>query len=180
MIARGTLVLVLVLLLAATSPAVADEPVPSVVTRAFIRDLAEGRRAMRDVIDPAAGVVVLDHFTGAAGGPGGPSERLACGAALTRQLRRVKGWLYAAVHTDDVDEGGLSCRNRPSPVCTIGGTMEYDPVLRLHFRVDDDRGVVLHAITIDDEVLVDAREIAADHRAHARRIPRLAAAGCPG
>lgn len=177
MIARVSLVLAVLV-----PSAAADEPspVPSVVTRAFIRDLAEGRRPMSDVIDPAAGVVVLDHFSGAAGEPGRPSETLACGAALTRQLRRVKGWLYAAVHTDDVDEGGLACRNRPSPQCSIGGTMEYDPVLRLHFRVDGDRGVVLHAITIDDEALVDAREIAADHRRHGRRIARLAASGCPG
>ncbi|MBK9031089.1 MAG: hypothetical protein IPL61_07100 [Myxococcales bacterium] len=165
--------------LAGAAPATADVPTPpTVVTRALMRELAAGTRPFASLVDRAAGVVFIDHFDGA-GDPQPVIERRLCGRALDRQLRKVKGWMFAALHGDP-EVGAPRCHNRPGPPgCTFGGSMAWDPAVHLHFRLDPDRGVVLRAITVDDEVLVDPAAVAAEHRAQARLIARLGARPCP-
>ena len=180
-IARHALVISCIALAAAPAGAEpeAAPPVRTVVTRAFFRELARDRAALDAVVDRAAGVVFIDHFTGAAGGPSGPPPRLLCGRALERRLRIVQRWMADGARAETGD-GGPFCHNRPGPpTCTIGLSMEYDPGIHFQFRVDPARGVVLRAITLDDEVLVDAAEIGREHRDQARIVERLGATSCP-
>lgn len=57
--------------------------------------------------------------------------------------------------------------------------MEWDPAIHFVFRLDPDRGLLLRAITVDDEVLVDPGAIDKEHRTQARLIDTLAKPGCP-
>jgi hypothetical protein len=163
---------------AAEPPAPAPPVAPAVVTRALFRELARDRAKLDAVVDRAAGLVFVDHFTGAAGGPAGPAPRLLCGRPLERRLRIARRWMLDAI-AREADDGGVTCRNRPGPLSgTIGGSMEYDPLIHFRFRVDPARGLVLHAITMDDEVLVAAAEVDRAHREQDRLIARLGAGAC--
>lgn len=150
---------------------------PTAATKALVRSIARDRRVLAALIDRDAGVVFIDHFEGAAD-PRPRRAELLCGAALTRQLRIVRGWLFAQLRGEP-PLGELRCSNRPGPPqCTFGRAMEWDPAVHLRFRVDPDRGLVLAAITVDDEVLVDEAAVAAEHRAQAAEIARLGARRC--
>jgi hypothetical protein len=129
------------------------------------------------LVDRDAGVVFIEHVAGAAA-PRPRRAELLCGAALTRQLRIVRGWLFVQLRGEP-PLGQLRCSNRPGPPqCTFGGAMEWDPSVHLRFRDDPDRGLVLVAITVDDEVLVADAAVAAEHRAQAAAIARLGARRC--
>jgi hypothetical protein len=167
-----------VALAVATGPAAAAPPAaPMVATKALVRTIARDRRVLPALVDRGAGVVFIDHFVG----PGDPHPARAhrlCGRAIDRQLRIVRGWLFAQVRGDP-PAGELQCSNRPGPPqCTFGRVMEWDPAVHLRFRVDPDRGLVLVAIAVDDEVLVDEVAVAAEHRAQAALIARLRAGRC--
>lgn len=167
---------IVVAVILATGTARAAPPQPTAATKALMRAIARDRRVLAALVDPAAGLVFIDHFGGAAEARPRRAEHL-CGAALARQLRIVRGWMFAQLRGDPA--GPLACTNRPGPPrCSFGGAMEWDPVVHLQFRVDPDRGLALTAIAVDDEVLVDAAVIDAEHRAQAAQIARLGARRC--
>lgn len=171
---RHGLVLAVIL---ATATARAAPPPPTAATKALMRSIARDRRVLAALVDRDAGVVFIDHFEGAADARPRRAELL-CGAALTRQLRIVRGWLFAQLRGDP-PLGELACTNRPGPPrCTFGRAMEWDPAVHVWFRNEPTRGLVLTAITVDDEVLVDPAAIDAEHRAQAAEIARLGARRC--
>ncbi len=150
---------------------------PTAATKALVRSIARDRRVLAALVDRDAGVVFIDHVEGA-GAPRPRRAELLCGAALTRQLRIVRGWLFAQLRGEP-PLGQLRCSNRPGPPqCTFGRAMAWDPAVHLRFRVDPDRGLVLVAISVDDESLVDDATLAAEHRAQAAEIARLGARRC--
>ena len=151
---------------------------PTVATKALLRSLGRDRRALAAMVDRAAGVAYVDHFEGPSGEGPAPREALLCGRALDRQLKVVRGWLFAQLH-DDAAADLISCTNRGGPPrCTFGATMEWDPAVHLQFRVDPVRGLVLAAILVDDEVLVDGAAVEREHRAQAAAVARLTARRC--
>jgi len=143
--------------------------------------IADRSLPLARLVDQRAGVVLIDHFAGAGDTPNPVVEKQLCGRALSRFVR---DWQRRASDRfgfrDAYDQGFLECRNRPGPpTCTVGRSMEWDPATHFIFRLDPDRGLLLAAITIDDEVLVDPRTTDREHRTQARLIARLAQPGCP-
>ena len=57
--------------------------------------------------------------------------------------------------------------------------MEWDPAVHFIFDLDPEHGLRLRAITLDDELLIDTRAVAAEHRAQARIIKLLTQTQCP-
>ena len=107
-----------------------------------------------------------------------------CGEALDRFVagwqRRLADRAEGLRQNDEL--GFLACRNRPGPpTCTFGRSMEWDPAVHFVFGLDAEpgRGLRLRAVTLDDEVLVGAADVATEHRAQARVIARLLRRGCP-
>jgi hypothetical protein len=155
---------------------------PHFVTQGMMLHIADRSLPLSRFIDERAGVVLLDRFEGPAGEDSPPQvEKLMCGRALTRLVRH---WQRRASDPNGIrgarDNDALACQNRPGPpTCTFGRSMEWDPAVHFVFRLDPDRGLLLRAITVDDEVLNDPREIDKEHRTQARLIDRLAAPGCP-
>ncbi|HEY8141254.1 MAG TPA: hypothetical protein VIG06_01235 [Kofleriaceae bacterium] len=155
---------------------------PDLATQGMMLHIADRSLPLSRFIDERAGVVLLDRFEGPAGEDAPPQvEKLFCGRALTRLVR---DWQRRASDPIGIpstrDNDALECRNRPGPpTCTFGRSMEWDPAIHFVFRLDPDRGLLLRAITVDDEVLVDPREIDKEHRAQARLIESLAKPGCP-
>jgi len=147
--------------------------------------IADGKDQLAHYVDDRTGVVFIDDSPDPSDGASGTRpERpaLECGARLTALIAKWEQRM--ASKTDGVraayDENRLTCVNRPPPAtCTFGRSGEWDPAVHFVFRVDAARGVMLRAITLDDEVLVDSKVVDARHRSHARLTERLAAPGCP-
>ena len=158
----------------------ADEPPrnPDLATQRMMLDVASGAWSLDHFVDRDAGVVVVDHTESPADEPAPQVEKRFCGRALTQTIR---AWQRRSAEIRrSHDEGFLSCRNRPGPpTCTFGRSMEWDQAIHFIFRTDPDRGLLLTAITIDDEVLVDPRAVDREHRAQTRLIARLSSGTCP-
>jgi hypothetical protein len=163
-----------------TTLAAAEPSKPAAATQGLMLELASGKRDLMTLVDPAAGVALVDHFVGAgADHPVPPIEKLVCGKALDKLLADYKKQIARAV-PEARDEGRLSCSNKPGPpTCTYGRAMEWDPAIHFIFRFDPTRGLALTAITLDDEVMVDDKEVARRHAVQAKAIAKLTANACP-
>jgi hypothetical protein len=172
--------LVTVLLVLAAGEAHADPGAnPDLATQHMMLDIASGAHPLARFIDDTSGVVFLDRFEGPEDVQPPPVEKRLCGLALARFVRT---WQRRA--SSDIlrsyGDSFLSCQNRPGPpTCTFGRSMEWDPAIHFIFRHSADRGLLLTAITIDDEVLVAASDTAREHRTQARLIARLTQTACP-
>jgi len=162
------------LLLATTAYA---EP-PKAATKALVNELAAGKRKLADLVDPKAGVVLLERFDGPGEPPPKKTSKLLCGKQLTNTIATWQARLAKEV-PDYAKEGHVDCENKPAPMCTYGRVGEWDPAIHLRFRLDDDKGLLLTAISIDDEVLVDEAVVEREHRTQTRLITKLSASGCP-
>jgi len=158
---------------------------PMVVTQSLMLSIGSGKTPLARFLDARAGVVFIDHSPDASGGASGvvaEKPSLKCGDALAQLAATVQKRMASANGVRAAyQEGRLRCRNQPGPpTCTFGRAMEGDPAVHLVFRVDAARGLLLRAVTLDDEAAVPEERVAAEHRAQAALIERLAASGCPG
>jgi hypothetical protein len=163
-----------------TTLAVAEPAKPTAATQGLMLELASGKRDLMSLVDPAAGVALVDHFVGAgADKPVPPIEKLMCGKALDKLIADYKKQMSTAV-PEARGENRLECSNKPGPpTCTYGRSMEWDPAVHFIFRPDPARGLALTAITVDDEVMVDEKFVAKRHALQAKRIAELTAKSCP-
>ncbi len=166
-------------------PAAPTASHPHMATQAMMLAIADGTLPLARFIDGRVGVVLIYHSPdpsfGASGSRRARPKRF-CGKELMALVARWQARM--AVEHDGVrsayEESMLECHNRPSPpTCTFGRSMEWDPAVHFIFQLDPERGLRLRAITLDDEALVDPREIAAEHRAQAKTIERLTPTECP-
>jgi len=144
-------------------------------TTRLVRDLAANRARVAARIDPAAGLVFLDHYLEPGEPPGTTSEDHLCGDAVRTFLRTRWTKEVAPAITAAVANKTLACPTATE--CRAGGQGEWDPVW--HFKFVERGGrLVLRAVTEDDEVLVGDADVAAEHAAQDQRIAKLAGR-CP-
>ena len=169
-----------VLVVLSATVAVAEPTKPVAATQSLMLELASGKRDLATLVDPAAGVALVDHFVGAgADHPVPPIEKLVCGTQLDKLIADYKKQLATAV-PEARGENRLTCSNKPGPpTCTYGRAMEWDPAIHFIFRPDPARGLALTAITIDDEVSVSEKAVDKEHWIQSKRITALTQAACP-
>ncbi len=144
----------------------------------LMAELASGTRTLGDFVEPSTGVVLLERYRGAGETPRTIVEKQLCGAELTKTIARWQKRLATELPAY-LKAGLVACSNRPGPRCSYGRMGEWDPAIHLVFRPDAARGLVLLAITSDDEVLVGDDEIAREHATQTRLIAKLSAKACP-
>lgn len=157
----------------------ARRPAPRLpATRQLLRELASGTQPLADLIDPAVGLLFVDHFEGP-GEDGNTIEDLhVCPRDLASFVEARWPAVVAAIRSAQ-DTDHVTCKARP-PTCRAGGAGEWDPVFHFVFGSrGTGRGqrLVLRAIAIDDEVLVDPDRLAIEHARQASLLTHLA--GCP-
>ena len=121
-------------------------------------------------IDPAVGLVLVDHFHAPGEDVPAPrGEQHFCGAALADFMRTswspIGDAITQARNTDHVQCSGLEC--------WAGGAGEWDPVLRFYFA-GKPGGVWLRGVAIADEVSVPDEKVDAEHLAQQAHVARLA------
>lgn len=149
-------------ILCASSIAAAD-------TKTVLARFIEKKTKLADLVVPASGVVLLQRFHGPGEPPPPIIEKLVCGTDLPKLVAKWDKRI-----ADDAAE----CTAQP-PRCTFGRHGEWDPAIHVAFRPDAGRGLVLVAISVDDEVLVGEDDVAKEHAVQARLITKLSAKGCP-
>jgi hypothetical protein len=149
---RALLCLVLATNVAAAEP---------MVTKAFMREIAAGKRPPRDLIDPARGLVSIVYISGETEPSVTKRGQHLCAAAAERALgAMIRDHLKRAVPLEERFE----CRNRPGPpTCTVGVIGEGMTTANYVFRTTGDR-LVLDTMILtnsvynpDDEAKVVAR-----------------------
>lgn len=159
-------------------PARRPTPPPTKPTRQLVLDLASGKQPLADLIDPAVGLLFVDHFEGP-GEDGNTIEDLhVCPRDLGTFVAARWPSVVAAIRSAQ-DSDHLACKARP-PTCQAGGASEWDPVFHVTFGTrGTGRGqrLVLRAIAIDDEVLANPERLAIEHARQADLLTHLA--GCP-
>ena len=157
----------IITLLAVAAPALADKPPAPTVK------LVTGMSThFADFVDPAVGLVFIDHFTPPGEGSATPARELhVCDPAKLASVIKteIAPAITAAVTNNALRCDGLSCR--------AGGAGEWDPVLHFRFAASGSK-LYLRAITIDDEVLVGESTVQAEHDAQDKLIVKLSTK-CP-
>jgi hypothetical protein len=159
------------ILLFVAAPAAAERP--TTATQRLMLDLADAPGKLVDLVDPKVGLVFIDHMPEPEP-TGKPRELHVCDVA---KLGVFKTEIAPAIKAARKN-GSLTCSNSGGSTCRAGGQGEWDPVLHFQFVKDDGGQLFLHAIAIDDEVLVGDDTIRAEHAAQAKLIAKLATA-CP-
>ena len=161
----------------------ADASAPLVANHALMLALADRTLPFASIVDPRAGVVVIDHSGDARGGPSATPREPAgvrCGSALTRLLDEWQKRL-ADAHTGlraTYEDSRLTCRTAPDPACIWRGGSEWSPTVHFLFRAGGPRGLLLRAIVLEDELAVDPKAVAAERGRILPAVARLEAAGC--
>jgi hypothetical protein len=141
-----------------------------------VLDLASGNQPLADLIDPAVGLLFVDHFEGP-GEDGNTIEDLhVCPRDLATFVEARWPSVVAEIRSA---QDHVACKARP-PTCQAGGAGEWDPVFHVTFGTrGTGRGqrLVLRAIAIDDEVLADPDRLAIEHARQANLLAHLAS--CP-
>lgn len=117
----------------------------TVVTQAWLIAMGKQQFPIEPLVDPAQGLVVLDHMTDTASDdePGIVSAKKLCGDQLAKQLPRIRKDLVAAMKHADT----MECHNKPGPpFCSFGFAYEYTTMTHLIMRKADDGHLVLDAI----------------------------------
>lgn len=159
--ARVILALALATLAGAAGLARADRPPQA--TKRFMRALLTGQRPWAEVIDPARGVFDLIYRTGEFATRRWGRHACDARAPLARVARQLGQPM-------DLDELGLSCRNRGDVHrCTLDAVGEDMPAWRFDFRATP-TGLVLDAIAEINSVYnpADQERVLARLRARAR------------
>lgn len=154
-----------------TSPAPRESAVPTEqrsIDTQLIVTLVDAQR-VREMVDPAVGLVFLDRFFEPGEPPGTTSERHLCDAELDRFLRTEWAREVGRAITAAQENGLVACSK---DTCRAGGRGEYDPVFHFHFARTAGR-LVLRAVSYDDEVLVSADDIRAEHAMQAALVVKL-------
>lgn len=167
-----------------SAPPQADASAPLVPNHTLMLAIADGTLPFSRLVDPRAGVVLVDESADASGGRSGIQREapgVRCGSALAalldswqKQLADKKSGLRATY-----DEQRLTCRTTPDPACVWRGRAEWSPTVHFLFRDDPSRGLVLRAIVLLDELAVDPETVAAKRRKAMADVARLETAGCP-
>lgn len=144
-------------------------PAPAPTPRLLL-DLASGKQRLADLIDPALGLWFIDHFEG----PGEDGNTMEDLHVCPRELDKLVQARWASV-VDEIrsskETAHLTCAATPQPTCRAGGAGEWDPVFHFSFGTRGSgahRTLVLRAIAIDDEVLVDPDHLAVEHARQAK------------
>ena len=162
------------------APARADQPAPPPVkpvatrpTPQLLLELAGKPDQVPASLDPATGLVFIDHFPGPGEGTPRPrGDQHLCGAALTKFLDKTWKTEIADAIKNGKANDRLSC---DGDACRAGGAGEWDPVYHFHFAPGK---LTLVAVTIDDEVLVGEPTIEKEHAKQAKLIAKHKVA-CP-
>jgi hypothetical protein len=156
--------------LAIVSPAHAERP--TAATKDLLLELAAKRARVIELVDPAMGLVFLDHFLEPGEPPGTTSEQHLCGGAIQKLLKTVWIQEIGPAITAARDNKSLVCTSTTE--CSAGGRGEWDTVWHFKFIKDKAGKLFLRAVTEDDEVLVDPAEVAKEHAGQTKVIDKLA------
>ena len=160
----------LVAAVALVSPAHAERPTSA--TKGLLLELAGKRARVIELVDPAMGLVFLDHYLEPGEPPGTTSEQHLCGAAIQKFLKDVWTQEIGPAITGARDSKTLACTSATE--CSAGGAGEWDTVWHFKFIKDKAGRLFLRAITEDDEVLVEPAAIAKEHAGQTKVIDKLA------
>ncbi|HSQ63520.1 MAG TPA: hypothetical protein VLM85_09920 [Polyangiaceae bacterium] len=161
----------------------ADSSAPFVANHALMLAIADGNLSFASLVDPRAGVVLIDHSGDpSGGGRGAPRapDGVRCGSTLTALLDHWRSRL-ADARTGlraTYAEAPLTCRTAPDPACVWRGLSEWSPTVHFLFRAGGPRGLVLRAIVLEDELGVDPETVAAKRSRILPAVARLEAGGC--
>jgi len=161
----------------------AEASAPFVADHSLMLAIADGTLPFTSLVDPRAGVVLIDHSGDPSGGRrGAPREPdgVRCGSALTALLDHWRSRL-ADERTGlraTYPEAPLTCRPAPDPACIWRGPSEWSPTVHFLFRAGGPRGLVLRAIVLEDELGVDPETVAAKRSRILPAVARLEAGGC--
>ena len=139
--------------------------------------IADGKISMSQLVPPSRGVVYIDHGGNPSGMPRRDSDGVRCGAQLAALFDRVQKKLAHPVIGLRVtyQEARLVCGTSPYPTCIWRGGSEWDPTIHFVFRDDAVNGLVLRAIVLEDELLVDPAMVARNRRAILPEIEKIEA-----
>ncbi|HEX4420853.1 MAG TPA: hypothetical protein VH165_23215 [Kofleriaceae bacterium] len=143
----------------------AAHPASTAPSPRLLHELATGKRRLADVMDPSTGLLFMDHCDRPGEDASTKEDRHVCPGELAKFTR--ERWTEIAEAIEHADAEHLTCTQN---ACRVGGAGEWDPVYHFTFGPRGVRG-----IAIDDEVLVGAGEIAAEHARQARQLAQLAA-----
>ena len=160
-----------VLLLLLPALAHAEPPAP-VVTKAFMRELAAGKRKAADLVDPKLGILEVVYLDGEFDPPVTKSARRLCGQKAVDELAFViRHELKLAVEHDEL----FRCTNRPRPSCVAGEIGEHMTNREYAFHHDPDGKLVLDTVILTMSTYKPADEA----RVVARLRAKHSGGGCP-
>lgn len=163
----------------------APEPAPTTPQEA-VAGLAKGTIALGSLVDPAHGLIYVDHYDGPVDEPPKPVAKRFCGAKSAAE----RAALATRVHEDakrvveEADGATIPCGPAfGGTTCTVGATMEWDPAVHLVFDTvaatkTQAARVTLRAVLIDDDVLVSEELVQSQHAKLAAAAKRLGAGVC--
>jgi hypothetical protein len=131
-----------ILLLLIPAIAAAEPPTP-VVTKAFMRQIADGKIKPAELVDPTVGVLAVRYTSGEYEPPETKSAFRLCGADAATAIKRiVRDHLKTAISLDE----DFSCTNRPRPTCIAGIAGEWSTRNAYVFRPNPDGKLMLDTI----------------------------------
>ena len=150
---------------------------PTVPSRDLLDHLAKGDWPLERYVDRRSGFFYANQYGNPAMGPDDsppptePSANL-CGGELDRRLPAIDAEIRGGLIRTWRNPGQVSCRSTGGYAeCAYGGTMEWDPVYYLDFRVDPERGLIAEGLFFFDEVQCSARSLV-DNRIYRRQALR--------
>jgi hypothetical protein len=130
---------------AATAHADNNHEPPKLVTKALIRDIANGKLPLGKLVDPDRGLIVLEFWSGCAGAPPPPSAVKLCGDDLAKRLPAITQRIKGAIEWAKDLGSEFACENKPAAVCRFPAShCEWGPQLR--FVVDPKAGLQLESV----------------------------------
>jgi hypothetical protein len=167
------------LFVAVAATAHADDPAepPKVVTKALIRDIANGKLPLGKLVDLDRGLIVVEFWQGCAGTSPAPTAVKLCGDELAKKLPAITQRIKNAIAWAKDLGSEFACENKPAAVCRFPAShCDWGPELR--FTVDPKAGLQLESVLELETSAMSESFIARQDKFVTEQVAKLRAKSC--